>query len=342
MNDAIIEKAIGYVASLFSDNADGHGTDHAMRVYQNALYLLDFHPECDRMAVSLSALLHDVDDHKLFHTENNANARAFLKDQHLPDETIDLICAIINDVSFSKNRGKKPACMEGMIVQDADRLDAIGAIGIARTFAYGGRTGRPLDDSIKHFYDKLLLLEGEMNTKAAKELAASRHEYMKHFLDEFSSETVPCVKQMENGMVWAAKTFDELNASEIYEILKSRAEIFIREQGIHYVDPDDTDYDCLHVFGMENGRVQAYLRAYRTDEKSVKIGRVLSLSHGKGFGTALMKYAIREIPKKMICERFIMDAQKHAVPFYERLGFTVTSEEYLEENVVHVDMCLEL
>ena len=186
----IIEKAMEYVTSLFSDNTDGHDVDHTLRVYQNALYLLDFYPECDRMVVSLSALLHDVDDHKLFHTENNANARIFLKDQNVPDETIDLVCDIINDVSFSKNRGKKPARMEGMIVQDADRLDAIGAIGIARTFAYGGKAGRPLDDSVKHFYDKLLLLKDEMNTSAAKDLAVPRHEYMKRFLDELSSETV--------------------------------------------------------------------------------------------------------------------------------------------------------
>ena len=189
MNDRLIENAMKYIESMFQDNADGHDTAHSLRVYRNALHLSDFYPDCDKRIVLLAALLHDVDDHKLFHTENNANARAFLKDQHLPDETIDLICAIINDVSFSKNRGKKPACMEGMIVQDADRLDAIGAIGIARTFAYGGRTGRPLDDSIKHFYDKLLLLKDEMNTEAAKDIALKRHEYMTKFLDEYYFET---------------------------------------------------------------------------------------------------------------------------------------------------------
>jgi ElaA protein len=143
-------------------------------------------------------------------------------------------------------------------------------------------------------------------------------------------------------MEWYIKTFDELTAAQIYEILRSRAEIFLKEQGIHYVDPDGTDYDALHVFGMENGRVRAYLRAYRTDEDSVKIGRVLTLSHGNGIGTELMKYALSGIPARMNCKKIVMDAQKHAVSFYERLGFKVTSGEYLEEGIVHVDMEIDI
>ena len=128
-----------------------------------------------------------------------------------------------------------------------------------------------------------------------------------------------------------SKTFDELTTAEIYEILKSRAEIFVKEQAISYVDPDDVDYQSLHVFGTENGRVVAYLRAYRAEADSVKIGRVLTLQHGTGL-------ALSVIPEKMKCRKILMDAQKHAVPFYEKLGFTVTSEEYLEEGIVHVDM----
>jgi len=102
---------------------------------------------------------------------------------------IDLRCEIINSVSFSKNRGRKPDTLEGEIVQDADRIDAIGAIGIARTFAYGGKAGRTLEDSIKHFYDKLLLLKDEMNTDVAKRLAQKRHDYMQDFLEEYYLET---------------------------------------------------------------------------------------------------------------------------------------------------------
>ena len=112
-----------------------------------------------------------------------------MEQKGLASETIEEVCRTINTVSFSHNRGKRPETLEGMIVQDADRLDAIGAIGIARTFAYGGKVGRPLSDSIKHFYDKLLLLKDELNTDAAKEIAQKRHEFMQEFLEEYYSET---------------------------------------------------------------------------------------------------------------------------------------------------------
>ncbi len=187
--DAIIDDAIKYIGELFEGNSDGHGRDHALRVYRNAQTITESYPDADRFVVALAALLHDVDDHKLFDTENNANARAFLSKEQLPKEMIDLICEIINSVSFSKNRGRKPDTLEGKIVQDADRIDAIGAIGIARTFAYGGKAGRTLEDSIKHFYDKLLLLKDEMNTDVAKRLAQKRHDYMQDFLEEYYLET---------------------------------------------------------------------------------------------------------------------------------------------------------
>jgi len=188
-NDTVIEAAIEYVKELFAGNADGHGADHTMRVYHNALSLLEAYPEADRFVSLLAALLHDADDHKLFNTENNENAWTFLEKEGLEAETIEQICTIINAVSFSKNRGKRPETLEGKIVQDADRLDAIGAIGIARTFAYGGKVGRLLSDSIEHFYDKLLLLKDEMNTDAAKDIAQTRHEYMTKFLEEYYFET---------------------------------------------------------------------------------------------------------------------------------------------------------
>lgn len=189
MEKDIIDKAIEYTRVLFKGNSDGHGADHTMRVYRNAQLIMEKYPEADGYVVSLAALLHDVDDHKLFKTENNANARTFLEEAGLSADKIDFICHVINAVSFSKNRGKIPEAIEGKIVQDADRLDAIGAIGIARTFAYGGKVGRSLEDSIKHFYDKLLLLKDEMNTDAAKELAHKRQEYMTSFLKEYYYET---------------------------------------------------------------------------------------------------------------------------------------------------------
>ena len=138
------------------------------------------------------------------------------------------------------------------------------------------------------------------------------------------------------------KTFDELTTKELYEILKSRAEVFVKEQKISYVDEDDVDYKSWHIFAMENNRVCAYLRAFKDGENIIKIGRVLTLVHGKGTGTQLMKYAISELKSKTGCKKIIMDAQSHAISFYKQLGFSITSEEYLEEGIPHVDMELTL
>lgn len=151
---------------------------HSLRVYNNAMLIADTESGCNRFLVSLAALLHDADDHKMFTTENNQNARAFLSKQQLNAESIEQICEIINGVSFSRNRGNHSKTLEGKIVQDADRLDALGAIGIARTFAYGGAHGRSITDSIKHFHEKLLLLNDEMNTAEGKRIAQVRHDYI--------------------------------------------------------------------------------------------------------------------------------------------------------------------
>ena len=184
-----IDAAKEYIERLFAGNADGHGLDHSIRVYKNAMLLAETEPTADRFIVALSALLHDADDYKLFQTENNANARNFLKSANVDSETTDRICEVINSVSFSKNRGKKPETIEGQIVQDADRLDAIGAIGIARTFAFGGKHNRSLESSIDHFHEKLLLLKDMLNTEKAKELAENRHRFMEQFLKEWEKET---------------------------------------------------------------------------------------------------------------------------------------------------------
>lgn len=184
----MISEAKLYIESLFADDYSGHDAGHSLRVYTNAVKIADTEPKCDRLIVSLASLLHDADDHKLFNTENNYNARTFLKRQQTDKESIERICEIINGVSFSKNRGKTPETIEGKIVQDADRLDAIGAIGIARTFAYGGAHGRAVTDSIRHFEEKLLLLKDEMNTEEGKRIAEIRHDYIKAFVEEFSCE----------------------------------------------------------------------------------------------------------------------------------------------------------
>ena len=185
----IIEAAMDYIRDLFGENADGHGAEHSLRVYRCAMRIAEAEPSADRQIVALGALLHDADDHKLFRTENNFNARCFLSQQGIGTETANRICEVINSVSFSKNRDKHPATIEGQIVQDADRLDAIGAVGIARTFAYGGKHGRTPEDSIVHFYEKLLLLKDLMNTAEAIQLAESRHAFMEAFLREWEKET---------------------------------------------------------------------------------------------------------------------------------------------------------
>ena len=184
----IVDSAIDYITNLFMNDYGGHDVDHSLRVYHNALLIADTEPTCNRFVVSLAALLHDADDHKLFQTINNENARSFLNKFDLEKELVDFICEIINGISFSKNRGVRPSSLEGKIVQDADRLDAIGAIGIARTFAFGGERKRPLSDSVQHFYDKLLLLKDEMNTEEGKRIAEYRHLLMTHFLRELEKD----------------------------------------------------------------------------------------------------------------------------------------------------------
>lgn len=188
MDDSLISKAIDYVGNLFAGNSGGHDAGHTMRVYRLSMRIADSEPECNRLVVSLAALLHDADDGKLFSTRDNANARAFLRGKGIDDGIADRICVAINSVAFSRNGTKTPPSIEGKIVQDADRLDAIGAIGIARTFAYGGEHGRSLESTIDHFHEKLLLLKDGMNTETAKRMAEDRHRFMEEFLFWFEKE----------------------------------------------------------------------------------------------------------------------------------------------------------
>ncbi len=188
MDEQIIEKAIAYIAELFSENSGGHDVEHTLRVYHNALLIVEAETDCDKQIVALAALLHDADDHKLFATKDNANARKFLSGNRIPEEMTDRICAVINAVSFSKNRDHVPESIEAKVVQDADRLDAMGAVGVARTFAYGGEHGRPMSESVQHFHDKLLLLKDLMNTETGRRMAESRHAFLEAFLKEYREE----------------------------------------------------------------------------------------------------------------------------------------------------------
>ena len=142
-------------------------------------------------------------------------------------------------------------------------------------------------------------------------------------------------------MNFYAKRFDELSSREIYEILRSRAEIFVVEQKISYVDMDKIDYNSLHCYIEDGGRVKAYLRAFYDSEGSVKIGRVLTLTHGEGLGREIMVRSIDVIKEKMPAPLIYLNSQEHAVGFYEKFGFEVVSDVFYEEHIPHFRMELK-
>lgn len=142
-------------------------------------------------------------------------------------------------------------------------------------------------------------------------------------------------------MNFYAKKFDELSTRELYEILRSRAEIFVAEQNIRYIDMDGIDYNSLHCYTEDGGRVIAYLRAFYDNDGSVKIGRVLTISHGRGVGRVLMESALSAIKEKMPTHLIYVNAQEHAVGFYKKLGFTVVSDVFFEEGIPHYRMEFE-
>ena len=142
-----------------------------------------------------------------------------------------------------------------------------------------------------------------------------------------------------------SKYFNDLSSREVYEILKARAAVFIVEQNIVYQDMDDIDYRSLHVFTEEDGKVTSYLRAYAKDPDNpdvIKMGRVLTIEHGKGLGKILLKAGIDEIKAKFNPKTIYIEAQKYAIGFYEKEGFKVISDEFLEEGIMHVQMILTL
>ena len=143
-------------------------------------------------------------------------------------------------------------------------------------------------------------------------------------------------------MKLVSKYFDELTTRELYEILKSRAEIFVVEQNCVYQDLDGKDYDSLHVFFEEDGKIKAYLRAFRKNDHTVQIGRVLTLQHGTGLGGKLLKEGIRIVRERMNPRYIYIEAQCYATGYYERQGFKICSDEFLEDGIPHVQMILEM
>ena len=207
----IINNTILFVKNQLAHAEGGHDWFHIERVYKNALLIAE-EEECDITVVKLGALLHDIADSK-FHggdeTVGPKTARTFLESQNVSEDIILHVIAIIENISFKGgNFEKKFNSKELEIVQDADRLDALGAIGIARTFNYGGFKNRPLynpniqpnlnmskeeyknseSPTLNHFYEKLLLLKDKMNTETGKKIAQKRHDFMVTFLSQFYAE----------------------------------------------------------------------------------------------------------------------------------------------------------
>lgn len=207
--NAVLEDARTYIRDLFASEGSGHDYYHMIRV-ANTASMLAREEKADEFIVELAALLHDVDDVKIFPetAEGKLHARSFMAKWEMDDATIERIIHIIDQVSFKGTESEVPDSIEGMCVQDADRLDAIGAIGIARAFAYGGNHNRPLYDpevppmldmdektyrgrkshTLNHFYEKLFLLKDMMNTESGRKLAEKRHGFMESFVSEFLEE----------------------------------------------------------------------------------------------------------------------------------------------------------
>ena len=146
----------------------------------------------------------------------------------------------------------------------------------------------------------------------------------------------------DNGQSLKVKYFDELSTRELYEILRARAEVFAVEQNCVYQDLDGKDYKSLHVFFDRGESVTAYLRAFFKDGETVQMGRVLTTKRGIGLGAKLLKYAIEEIERRFNPKQIYIESQTHAVGFYEREGFKVCSDEFMDAGIPHVEMKLNL
>jgi uncharacterized protein len=211
MEHPIIEETVKYVKNQLTDAEGGHDWWHIHRVWKTAQHIAAAE-KADDLVVALGALLHDIADSK-FHngdeTVGPRKARAWLQSLEVEEPVIEHVENIITHISFKGGNHHQPFKSKELdIVQDADRLDAIGAIGIARAFNYGGFKNRPLHDptvtpnmhmskeeyknskapTINHFYEKLLLLKDRMNTETGKQLALQRHEFMESYLKQFYGE----------------------------------------------------------------------------------------------------------------------------------------------------------
>ena len=138
------------------------------------------------------------------------------------------------------------------------------------------------------------------------------------------------------------KFFNDLTTRELYEILRARSAVFVVEQSCIYQDIDGRDEQSLHVFYEEDGKVTAYLRAFKKDEQTVQLGRVLTVNRGTGLGGRLLAEGIRQVKTAFNPERIYIEAQCYATGFYEREGFRICSEPFLDDGIPHVEMILEM
>lgn len=202
-----IERIIVEIKKIFENDSSGHDVWHSLRVYKASIKISDTE-DCDKTVVAVAALLHDVDDPKLFNNDNHQNARRIMSLVNIDENMTKQIINIIEQVSFKGIDSVVPDTIEGKIVQDADRLDAMGAIGIARAFAYGGAKGKSIYDpdllplmvikqedyisnkgtTINHFYEKLFSLKNMMNTEYAKKIAEKRDKFMREYITKFYDE----------------------------------------------------------------------------------------------------------------------------------------------------------
>lgn len=193
-NQQILDSVKQIIQQKFSGEGTGHDYFHIERVVKNALQIAR-KEKADLFLTELTAWLHDVGDHKLNQGVDRSEEQitSILTQLKVRGEIIAAVIENVSQISFSK--GKTAESMEARIVQDADRLDALGAIGLARVFAFGGskqreihNPGNPGQTSIQHFYDKLLKLKDKMNTTAGKAMAIERHRYLEDFLQQFYKE----------------------------------------------------------------------------------------------------------------------------------------------------------
>ncbi|QPJ63498.1 MAG: HD domain-containing protein [Candidatus Nitronauta litoralis] len=210
MTQPAIEKARDFAKSHFAEDSSGHDWWHVHRVWNTSISLAESEG-ADRTIVEIAALLHDVADWKLSEDGEEAGMKKIraLLEKEMKSHEVDHVCNIVENISYKGAGVSTPmATLEGKVVQDADRLDAIGAVGIARAFAYGGNRNRLIHDpekppvmhedfeaykknkgaSINHFYEKLLLLKDRMNTNSGRKMAVERHQFMEAYLEQFFKE----------------------------------------------------------------------------------------------------------------------------------------------------------